>query len=127
MKTARVPAGSAGACAAGIATLQLYRDEDLFARAARMAPKFESALHSLKGARHVVDVRNIGLVAGIELASRDGAVGARAAEVFQKCWERGLMVRYTGETIAVSPPLIINEDQINEIFHIIRGVLQDVA
>lgn len=115
------------AAAAILATLGIYRRENLFDRAAEHAPIFEKAAHGLRDARNVVDVRNIGLVAGIELASRDGAVGARAAEVFQKCWERGLMVRYTGETIAVSPPLIINEDQINEIFHIIRGVLQDVA
>ncbi len=65
------------ACAAGVATLQLYKDEDLFARAAKMAPKFEAALHSLKGTRHVIDIRNQGLVGGVELAARAGAPGAR--------------------------------------------------
>src|SRR5690606_11113264 len=97
------------AAAAILATLDLYRREQLFTRARTLAPAFEAAAHTLKGAPNVIDVRNIGLVAGIELAPRDGAPGARAAEAFQKCFDSGLMVRYTGDTLAVSPPLIIEE------------------
>ncbi|WP_081627124.1 aspartate aminotransferase family protein [Bordetella sp. FB-8] len=115
------------AMAAVVATLDLYRREGLFKRAAEMSPTFEAAAHALKDARHVVDVRNLGLVAGIELKSRDGAVGARAAEVFQKCFDQGLMVRYTGEILAVSPPLIISEAQIAEMFERIGKVLATVA
>lgn len=115
------------AMAAVVATLDIYRREGLFKRAAEMSPAFEAAAHSLKDARHVVDVRNLGLVAGIELKSRDGAFGARAAEVFQKCFDEGLMVRYTGEILAVSPPLIISEAQIAEMFERIGKVLATVA
>ncbi|MDT4815382.1 Beta-alanine--pyruvate aminotransferase [compost metagenome] len=75
----------------------------------------------------MIDVRNLGLVSGIELAPRAGAPGARAAEVFQKCFDSGLMVRYTGDIIAVSPPLIIDEAQIGQIFEQIGKVLKEVA
>jgi len=116
------------AMAAVVATLDLYRRENLFKRAAELSGAFEAAAHSLKGAKHVVDVRNLGLVAGIELKSRDGAPGARAAEVFQRCFaEQNLMVRYTGEILAVSPPLIISEEQITDLFARIGKVLAAVA
>ncbi|RYF52754.1 MAG: aminotransferase class III-fold pyridoxal phosphate-dependent enzyme [Comamonadaceae bacterium] len=115
------------ACAAIVATLNIYRRDKLFERAAGMAQAFEDAAHSLKGAPHVVDVRNLGLVAGIELSPRAGAPGARAAEAFQKCFDQGLMVRYTGDIIAVSPPLIIEASQITELFERIRSVLNEIA
>jgi len=115
------------ACAAIVATLNIYRRDKLFERAASMAQAFEDAAHSLKGAPHVIDVRNLGLVAGIELQPRDGAPGARAAEAFQKCFDQGLMVRYTGDIIAVSPPLIIEPAQITELFDRIRSVLNETA
>ena len=115
------------AMAAVVAALDIYRREGLFKRAAELSPAFEAAAHALKGARHVADVRNLGLVAGIELKSRDGAVGARAAEVFQKCFDQGLLVRYTGDILAVSPPLIISEAQIAEMFGRIGAVLATVA
>ena len=115
------------ACAAGIATLQLYKDEDLFARAAKMAPKFEQALHSLKGAKHVVDIRNIGLVGGIELASREGAVGARGFETYLKCFERGVLVRNTADIIALAPALIVEEEHIDQMVTTLREVLQEIA
>ncbi|MEO7999696.1 MAG: aminotransferase class III-fold pyridoxal phosphate-dependent enzyme, partial [Gemmatimonadaceae bacterium] len=102
------------ACAAGIATLELYRAEGLFERAAELAPYWESAVHSLRSAPGVVDVRNMGLVAGIELESRPGAVGARAMEVFLRCFEKGVLIRVTGDTIALSPPLIVEKGQIDE-------------
>jgi beta-alanine--pyruvate transaminase len=111
------------ACAAGVATLQLYKDEDLFNRAARMAPKFEAALHGLKGARHVIDIRNQGLVGAVELASRPGAVGARAFEAFVKTFEKGVLVRQTGDIIAIAPPLIIEEAQVDRIVTTLREVL----
>ena len=115
------------AAAAILATLDIYRREDLFGRARKLSGAFEQAAHSLKGAPHVIDVRNLGLVAGVELAPRAGAPGARAAEVFQKCFDSGLMVRYTGDIIAVSPPLIIDEAQIGQIFEQIGKVLKEVA
>jgi Adenosylmethionine-8-amino-7-oxononanoate aminotransferase len=114
------------AAAAILATLDIYRREDLFARARGLSAKFEAAAHTLQGAPHVVDVRNLGLVAGIELAPREGAPGARATEVFQKCFDRGVLVRFTGDIIAVSPPLIINEDQIGQIFETIGQALKEV-
>lgn len=114
------------ATAAVIATLGIYRDEGLFERAHAMSKPFEDAAHALKGTRHVIDVRNLGLVAGIELTPREGAPGARAAEVFSKCFDRGVLVRYTGDIIAISPPLIIDEAQIAQIFGTISEVLKTV-
>ncbi|OZI44112.1 aspartate aminotransferase family protein [Bordetella genomosp. 5] len=115
------------AAAAVIATLDIYKREQLFERAASLAPAFEAAAHALRGAPHVIDVRNIGLVAGIELKPRDGAPGARAAEIFHKAFDSGLLVRYTGDTLAVSPPLIIDEAQIGEMFDRIGKILKEVA
>jgi beta-alanine--pyruvate transaminase len=115
------------ATAAILATLDIYKRENLFARANSMAGIFENAAHALNGAPHVIDVRNLGLVAGIELKPRPGAPGARASEVFQKCFDQGLMVRFTGDIIAVSPPLIIEEAQIREMFERIGSVLKTVA
>jgi len=111
------------ACAAGIAALQLYEDEDLFARAARMAPRLENALHSLKGARHVIDVRNHGLVGAVELAARPNAPGTRAFEAYLRCYEKGVLVRQTGDIIALAPALIIEEAQIDQIVQTMRDVL----
>lgn len=115
------------AAAAGLATLQIYREEGLFARAGAMAAQWEEAVHSLADCPHVVDIRNLGLVAGIELAPRDGTPGARATEVFQKAFDRGLLIRATGDIIALSPPLIISGDQIDEIVGTLRTLLKDLA
>ncbi|MCA7085108.1 aspartate aminotransferase family protein [Cupriavidus sp. DB3] len=114
------------AAAAAIATLDLYRSEDLFGRAAKLAPLFEEAAHGVRGAPHVKDIRNLGLVAGIELEPRPGQPGARGYEVFLKCLERGVLVRYTGDILAFSPPLIVTEAQIAELFETVRQVLKDV-
>jgi beta-alanine--pyruvate transaminase len=111
------------ACAAGLATLDLYRDEGLFERAAGLEPHFEEAAHGLRGTKHVVDIRNLGLVAGIELAPIPGKPGARGFEAFVKCYEAGLLTRVTGDILAVSPPLIIESRQIDELFGIIGEVL----
>ncbi len=114
------------ACAAGIATLDLYAEEGLFERAARIAPKLEDALHSLKGARHVIDVRNHGLVGAVELSPRAGAPGARAFEAYLKCYEKGVLVRQTGDIVAVAPALIVEEAQIDQIVSTLRDVLNAV-
>ena len=115
--------GHALACAAALATLDVYEEEQLFQRAADLSPHWETALHSLRGARHVIDIRNLGLVAGIELQPRDGAPGARAMDAFRACFDSGLLVRVTGDIIALSPPLIISEAQIDEIVGRIGDVL----
>ncbi|PMS35115.1 beta-alanine--pyruvate transaminase [Trinickia symbiotica] len=114
------------ASAAAIATQDVYRKEDLFARAGRLAPVFERAAHALADAPYVKDIRNLGLVAGIELESRADAPGARAYEVFVKCFEAGVLVRYTGDIVAFSPPLIVEEEQIEKIFGTVRKVLATV-
>ncbi|MGI4815768.1 MAG: aspartate aminotransferase family protein [Janthinobacterium lividum] len=115
------------AAAAAIAALDLYRTEGLFARAAAMSAQFEEAAHALRGARHVIDIRNLGLVAGIELQSREGAPGSRAYEVFVKCFEQGLLVRCTADVLALSPPLIVEPAQIDRMFETLGRVLADVA
>jgi beta-alanine--pyruvate transaminase len=115
------------AAAAGIATLDVYRDDHLFDRAAEMAPFFEEAVHQLRGSPYVIDVRNIGLVAGIELEPRAGAPTARAMDVFQKCYDKGVIIRTTGDTLALSPPLIITESEIGRIVDTIREALTQVA
>lgn len=114
------------AAAALIATQDLYRREGLFERAHSLAPKFEAAAHALRDAKHVKDVRNLGLVAGIELESRDGAPGARAYEVFVKCFEAGVLIRFTGDILAFSPPLIVTEEEIERLFGTVRDVLAKV-
>ena len=114
------------ACAAANATLALYEKEKLFERAGKMAPAFEAAAHALKGTKHVIDIRNYGLVAGIEMAPRDGAPGKRAYEALVRCFEKGLLIRTTGDTIAVSPPLVIEQAQIDRIFTTIADVLKSI-
>ncbi|WEY41424.1 aspartate aminotransferase family protein [Paraburkholderia sp. SUR17] len=114
------------AAAAAVATLDLYRREDLFARAHALAPKFEAAAHSLRDAKHVKDIRNLGLVAGVELESRDGAPGARAYQAFLKCLEAGVLIRFTGDILAFSPPLIVSEEQIDTLFGTVREALASV-
>src|SRR5207342_2646963 len=115
------------ACAAGIATLDVYRDEKLFERAAALEGKWADAAMSLKGAPGVLDIRTLGLVAAIDLSSRPDAYGKRAYDSMEKAFhEHGLMFRITGDTIALSPPLIITEDQIGEIFDKVGKVIRQV-
>ncbi len=114
------------ATAAALATLDVYRDEGLFERAHDLAPYWEDAIHSLKGARHVVDLRNIGLVGAIELEPRPGAPLKRAYEVFTGCYAAGVLVRQAGEAICLSPPLIIEKAQIDQIVETLRKVLTTV-
>jgi beta-alanine--pyruvate transaminase len=114
------------ACAAGLATLETYQEDDLFTRAASMEAYWQEAMHSLADARHVIDIRNLGLVAGIELAPRDGAPTARALETFETCFDEGLLIRVTGDIIALSPPLILEKPHIDRMVETLRKVLAKV-
>jgi beta-alanine--pyruvate transaminase len=114
------------AAAAGIATLDTYRDEALFERAAALAPVWEAALHSLRDARHVIDIRTLGLIAGIELEPRAGAPTARAMAAFHQAFDEGCLIRVTGDIIALSPPLIVSERDIDQIVTTIRRVLAGI-
>ncbi len=115
------------ACAAGIATLDLYENEGLFDRAASLSGYWEDAMHSLRDARHVIDIRNIGLIGGIELEPRPDAPTARASEVFDRCYDKGVMVRVTGDIIALSPPLIIETAHIDRIVATLREALEETV
>jgi beta-alanine--pyruvate transaminase len=115
------------ACAAGIATLDTYADEGLLTRGADLASYWEEAIHSLKGTKHVIDTRNIGLVGAIELEPIAGEPTKRAFSVFLECFERGVLIRTTGDIIALSPPLIISKAQIDELIGTIADVLKAAA
>ncbi len=115
------------ACAAGLATLDTYAEEGLLTRAGEIGPHLADAVHALEGLPNVVDVRNLGLVAAVELAPRPGEPGRRGFDVFLGCWERGVMVRSTGDTIALSPPLIVEPGHIDEIAGTLADVLRSVA
>ena len=115
------------ACAAGIATLNIYRDEGLFERAAELSPYWEEAMHSLRDAPHVIDIRNLGLIGGIELEPRPGAATHRALEAFRLCFDAGVLIRVTSDIIAFSPPLIIEKSQIDQIADTLRAALKQIA
>jgi len=115
--------GHPTACAAGLATLEIYAREGLFAHAAAMAPIWEAAIHGLADLPNVIDIRNIGLMGAIELSPRDGAPGARGYETLVKALNAGLLVRATGDVIALSPPLIVQPAEIEKLFSLLRGVL----
>jgi len=112
------------ACAAGLATLDIYRREDLLGRARELASYWEDAVHSLRSAPHVIDLRNYGLIAGIELEPIAGKPTARAYQAFLKCFERGVLIRTTGDIIALSPPLIIGKSHIDQLFGTLDEVLR---
>ena len=115
------------ATAAALATLKLYRDEGIFERAASLMPMWEQAIHTLADEPHVIDVRNIGVVGAIEMSTRDGTVGARAMDAMNSCfWDQDLLVRITGEIIALSPPLIVSESQVGEIVERVRRALRSI-
>ncbi|MNX64483.1 Omega-amino acid--pyruvate aminotransferase [compost metagenome] len=113
------------AAAAGLATLDVYESEGLFQRATDMAPYWEEAVHSLKGLPHVIDIRNLGMVAAVELAPRPDAPGARATEVFHRAFDEGALIRVTGDVIALSPPLIISREQIDELIGRLAAILRN--
>jgi beta-alanine--pyruvate transaminase len=112
------------ACAAGVASLELYKEEGLFERARSLSGYWEDAVHSLKGLPNVIDIRNLGLLCGIELEARPGKPTARAFEAFLTCYEKGVLIRTTGDIIALSPPLIVEKSHIDEIFGTIGEVLR---
>lgn len=119
--------GNPIASAAAIATLDTYKEEGLLTRGAELAPYWEDALHSLKDAPNVIDIRNIGLVGAIELQPIAGEPTKRAFSAFVKAFEKGVLIRTTGDIIALSPPLIIEKGQIDEIVDCVRTVLNEVA
>jgi beta-alanine--pyruvate transaminase len=112
------------ACAACIATLDTYREEGLLTRAAALAPYWEEAVHSLKGLPHVIDVRNIGLIGAVEFEPAPGEPGKRAHTRFVEAFNKGLLVRATGDTIALAPPLIVEKAEIDQLIGIMAGVLR---
>jgi beta-alanine--pyruvate transaminase len=112
------------ACAAGNAALDIYAEEDLFARAAELASYWQDALHQLKGLPHVIDIRNLGLVGAIELEPIPGSPTKRAVEAFRAAFDKGVLIRTTGDTIALSPPLIVEKSQIDQIAETLRAVLK---
>jgi beta-alanine--pyruvate transaminase len=119
--------GNPIAAAAGLATLDIYREEGLFERAAALAPVWEAALHSLRDCPHVIDVRNEGLIGAVELEPIAGQPTRRAFQAFLDAYDAGIMIRTTGDIIAMSPPLIISEAQIDELVGTLRGVLTKLA
>jgi beta-alanine--pyruvate transaminase len=115
------------ACAAGLATLDTYEEESLLTRGETMGPVLEQAVHSLRELPNVIDIRHIGLVAGIELQPIAGEPGKRAFSVFLDCWERGVLIRTTGDTIALSPPLIIEQEHIEQIVGTVADAIKRAA
>lgn len=115
------------AAAAACATIDVYREEGLFERAAAIAPYFEQALHALKGLPGLIDIRNLGLIGVIELEARPGKVGARAFDVFTDCYANGLLVRPAADTLALSPPLIVEKRHIDEMVDKLGAALKRVA
>jgi beta-alanine--pyruvate transaminase len=115
------------ACAAGLATQEIYRSEGLLTRAQEIGKYFEDAVHSLKGLPNVIDIRNIGLTACVEFAPIPGKVGARGFDVFLRCFERGVLLRASGDIVPMSPPLIIDKQQIDQLFGILAEEIKKAA
>ncbi|HMN38566.1 MAG TPA: aspartate aminotransferase family protein [Hyphomicrobium sp.] len=112
------------AAAACVATLDTYQEEGLLTRARELAPYWEERLHGLKGLPRIIDLRNIGLIGAIEVEPIASQPGKRASDLFVKAFEAGLLIRQTGDIIALSPPLIISKDQIDQLFDIMASVLK---
>jgi beta-alanine--pyruvate transaminase len=115
------------ACAAALGTLDTYADEGLLTRAKTLEGYFAEAVHSLRDEPHVIDIRNIGLVGAVELSPIAGQPTKRAFDVFLDCWQQGVMVRTTGDTVAMSPPLIIERAQIDQLIDTLRQALRRAA
>ncbi len=115
------------ACAAGNAVLDILQKEDMPARVKALSPYFENAVHGLKGAKHVADIRNYGLAAGFTIASLPGEPARRPYEVAMKCWDKGFYVRYGGDTIQLAPPFISTEAEINRLVSALGDALQETA
>ncbi|MGE0861179.1 MAG: aspartate aminotransferase family protein [Gammaproteobacteria bacterium] len=115
------------ACAAGLAALEVYREEGLFERARRLETALEDAVHALRGEPNVVDVRNFGLAAAVELAPRAGQPSVRAMQVFDRCFQDGVMLRYTGDILALGPAPIASEDEVGMLVDTLRRAIRAVA
>ena len=116
------------ACAAGLAALDLLQKENLVQSVAEVAPHFENALHGLKGTKNIIDIRNFGLIGAVELAPREGAPGARGYDAFNRAFhDQNLMVRCTGDVLALSPPLILQKEHIDRIFDRLAATIRATA
>jgi beta-alanine--pyruvate transaminase len=115
------------ACAAGMGTMDVYEEEGLLTRVGTLEKEWENAAHALRDCPNVVDIRNIGLIAAIELSPRDGKVGVRGMEAHVKAFDKGLYMRVTGDTIALAPPLIVQKSEMDFIFSTVREVLKSVS
>ncbi|MDB4233942.1 aspartate aminotransferase family protein [Alphaproteobacteria bacterium] len=114
------------ACAAALASLDIYKEEGLFERAVESARHMQEAAHSLKGTKNVIDIRNMGLIAAVEIQAKDGAIGARGFETMKKAWDLGVMIRANGDTIAFSPPLIVENSQIDQMFDVTKKAIESI-
>jgi beta-alanine--pyruvate transaminase len=114
------------ACAAGLAVLDIYKEEGLFENCRNLSKYWEDAVHSLKGIKNVIDLRNMGLIAGIELEPIPGKPTARAFNAFLKAYDKGLLIRTTGDIIALSPPLIVEKSHIDQIFSMLADILKNL-
>ena len=114
------------ACAAALASLDIYKEEGLFERAVESAKHMQEAAHSLKGTKNVIDIRNMGLIAAVEIQAKEGAIGARGFETMKKAWDLGVMIRANGDTIAFSPPLIVENSQIDQMFDVTKKAIESI-
>jgi beta-alanine--pyruvate transaminase len=115
------------ACAAGLAALEVLVSENMIERVRELAPHFEKAVHGLRGARHVVDIRNYGLAAGITIASLPGEPARRPIEIARRCWEKGFYVRCGGDTIQLAPPFIASRAEIDSLVNALGDALNATA
>ena len=115
------------ACAAGLAALEVYRDEELFARARRLEPLLAEAIHALRGEPNVIDIRNFGLAAAVEHTPRAGQPSVRAMQVFDHCFENGVMLRYTGDILALGPAATASEDELGIVVDTLRRAIRAVG
>jgi len=112
------------ACAASLATLEVFKEQGILAHARSIQPYWEDAVHALRGLPHVIDIRSIGLIAGIELEPIPGKPGARALAAFKQAFADGILIRVTGDIIALSPPLVLEKQHIDELFGKLAAVLR---
>lgn len=113
--------------AAGIATLEVFKEQQLFERADALAPYWQEALHSLKGLPHVTDIRNVGLMGAVELAPPSGNPNRRALDIFNRCYEKGVFLRATGSLIAMSPTLISEKKHVDQIVDVLGQAIKESA
>ena len=114
------------AAAAGLATLKVYEEEGLFENARKLAPVLEEEIHQIKGANHVIDIRNFGLLGAVELNPIEGKPTARALSVFRECYDRGVLIRTTGDTIAMCPPFIATADDVRKVVNTVKESLEAI-